>query len=533
MPYKVLLAENDKIAIKYLENVLQDEKKFSIYKAYDGKQALDLAKQLSPDIIIININLPLTDIMDFAHQVKKALRISQIPIIVTYTDGDEHLVMQAIENGITDIIHKPFNRLELLARVKAALSLAEAIRENIYQKERIDFHVDELNKLSLIVRKSANSVIIFSTEGELEWANEGFKRIYGYDLEEFKKRYGSNIKEASPNPDLSLKKFNEVLETKQSVSYVNSFITPSGQKKWIQTTLTPIFDGSKIDKVIAIETDITHEKEVELTLLRKNKEMEKLTQELRQANEKLKKQQQLIIEERKKTEELLDNILPHYVSNQLKNIGYAKPRSYKMATVMFTDFKGFTKACENLKPEQIVSYLHTFFSVFDDIIVEHYIEKIKTIGDAYMCVGGIPLRNRSNPFDVVLAGLKIQYYITHLDEFDLEKKLPRWQLRVGIHTGPLVAGVVGKIKYAYDVWGDTVNIAKRMESACEPGKVNISGATYEKIKDYFDCEYRGKVEVKNRGAIDMYYVKGLKEEYAADETRIKPNEKFNKFYNSL
>ena len=123
--------------------------------------------------------------------------------------------------------------------------------------------------------------------------------------------------------------------------------------------------------------------------------------------------------------------------------------------------------------------------------------------------------------------------MNNLDKFDPEKKLPRWKLRVGIHTGPLVAGVVGKIKFAYDVWGDTVNIANRMETADEVGRVNISGATYKYIKDYFDCEYRGKIEVKNRGKIDMYFVNGIKPEYAADENRIYPNEKFKKILNSL
>ena len=153
----------------------------------------------------------------------------------------------------------------------------------------------------------------------------------------------------------------------------------------------------------------------------------------------------------------------------------------------------------DMTPKQIVKYLDKFFTVFDDIVVEHFIEKIKTIGDAYMCVGGIPLRNRSNPYDVVLAGLKIQDFMNNLDHYDPEKELPRWRIRMGIHTGPLVAGVVGKIKFAYDVWGDSVNIASRMESADEVGRVNISGATYEYIKDHFECEYRGEIEMKNRG----------------------------------
>ncbi len=533
MPYKLLLADDDKIVQKLVEEYLADRSNFSIIKATDGQQALELAKQLKPDIVLADINLPLINGVDLAKKIKFTLKVPLVPVILSYTSIDEPLVEKAIEEGITDIICKPFNKIELQARLKAAITLSESIRETIFQKERIDTHIDELNKLSLIIRETANSVIIFSPDGDFEWANEGFKSIYGYDLETFKQRYGSNIKEASQNADLSWKKFKEVLDKKKSVSYVNSFLTASGIRKWVQTTLTPIFDGGKIEKIVAIETDITKEKEAELTLLRRNQEMEQLTDQLKKANQELERQKQLILEERRKTDELLDNILPHHVALQLKTIGYAKPRSYKMATVMFTDFKGFTRSCESLKPEEIVTFLDTFFTKFDDIIIEHYIEKIKTIGDAYMCVGGIPLRNRSNPFDVVLAGLKIQHFISNLDKFDPEGKLPRWKLRVGIHTGPLVAGVVGKIKFAYDVWGDTVNIAKRMESACEVGRVNISGATYEKIKDFFVCEYRGKVEVKNRGKIDMYFVDRIKPEYSDDQEGLIPNKQFSEFLNTL
>ena len=150
-----------------------------------------------------------------------------------------------------------------------------------------------------------------------------------------------------------------------------------------------------------------------------------------------------------------------------------------------------------------------------------------------MCVGGIPLRNRSNPFDVTLASLRIQYYMNNLDEFDPNNELPRWKIRLGIHTGRLVAGVVGKIKFAYDVWGDSVNVASRMETAGEIGRVNISDSTYEFIKDYFDCEYRGEIEIKNRGKIAMYFVNRIKVEFSEDKAGTIPNDEFKKFLHSI
>ena len=210
--------------------------------------------------------------------------------------------------------------------------------------------------------------------------------------------------------------------------------------------------------------------------------------------------------ERKKAEELLLNILPQEIATELKDKGVAKPRSYNMVTVLFTDFKGFTKISEKLSPEQIVDRLNYFFQKFDEIVEKHNMEKIKTIGDGYMCAGGIPIENTSNPIDAVRAGLEMQSFVKEWNKEQERKGLPTFELRVGINTGPLVAGVIGKNKFAYDVWGDTVNLASRMESSGEVGKVNISGITHTWVKYQFECVYRGKVEAKNKGEVDMYFV---------------------------
>lgn len=231
------------------------------------------------------------------------------------------------------------------------------------------------------------------------------------------------------------------------------------------------------------------------------------------ANRKLAKQKaeveaqrKLADTERKKAEELLLNILPQEIATELKNKGIAKPRSYNMVTVLFTDFKGFTKISEKLSPEQIVDRLNYFFQKFDEIVEKHNMEKIKTIGDGYMCAGGIPIENTSNPIDAVRAGLEMQAFVKEWNREQEVKGLPTFELRVGINTGPLVAGVIGKNKFAYDVWGDTVNLASRMESSGEVGKVNISGITHTWVKYQCECIYRGKVEAKNKGEVDMYFV---------------------------
>jgi class 3 adenylate cyclase len=237
--------------------------------------------------------------------------------------------------------------------------------------------------------------------------------------------------------------------------------------------------------------------------------------------------------EKKKSEQLLLNILPEETSRELMIHGSAKPQSYKRVSVLFTDFKGFTSTCERLRPEQVVKELDYFFRKFDEITEMHFGEKIKTIGDAYMCAGGIPMRNNSNPVDMVLVGLEMQQFMETDNIRRRNEGKAEWLLRCGIHTGRLIAGVIGTKKFAYDIWGDAVNTASRMESSGEPGKVNISGATYASIQEWFDCTYRGKIYAKNKGEIDMYFVNGLKPEYSVGGLGKIPNEAFAQVLSQL
>jgi class 3 adenylate cyclase len=214
----------------------------------------------------------------------------------------------------------------------------------------------------------------------------------------------------------------------------------------------------------------------------------------------------IIEDEKDRSEKLLLNILPYETAEELKQKGSATPKQYEMVSVLFTDFKGFTTIAEKLTPEQLVAELNQCFLQFDHIIDKHNLEKIKTIGDAYMCAGGIPVANTTNPADVVKAGLEIKAYMDRIKSEREANGQDYWELRIGIHTGKVIAGVVGKNKFAYDIWGDAVNTASRMESSGEPGKVNISGDTFELVKDQFNCVYRGKIKAKNKGDIDMYFV---------------------------
>lgn len=241
---------------------------------------------------------------------------------------------------------------------------------------------------------------------------------------------------------------------------------------------------------------------------------------IKRTNKEVLAQKQLVEEERAKSDKLLLNILPEPVANELKENGSAAPQYYNQVTVMFTDFKGFTQIAEKMSPQALITELEEYFLEFDAILERHNLEKIKTIGDAYMCAGGLPVKNDTNPEDAVKAGLDMQKFMERKREEKEQAGKPYFRLRVGIHTGALIAGVVGRKKFAYDIWGDTVNIAARMEQSGEPDKVNISGETYELIKDKFNCTYRGKIAAKNKGEVDMYFVEGIAWN-AVKEGRIK------------
>jgi PAS domain S-box-containing protein len=357
---------------------------------------------------------------------------------------------------------------------------------------------DKLKKLSMVASKTSSSVLIFDGEGELDWTNDSFHKMYGYSRHEYIEKYGSNLKDFCKwniHPELCKK----LTDKTTSHSFVSSVTNKDGKIIWKQTTVTPVLnDQQEIINYIVVESDITQIKEAE----------------------------QQIQAQKEISDQLLLNILPAETAEELKTKGKATPRLYRSVSVMFADIVDFTKWAENLTPEELVEVLQGIFSEFDEVVGQFYLEKIKTIGDAFLCAGGLPMRNKSHPFDTVLTGLKLQRIIRQISQDREAKGLRGWQLRVGIHTGPVVAGVVGKNKIAYDIWGDSVNIAKRIESACVPGMVNVSASTYEIIKDFFECEYRGKILAKHKGHIDMYFVYRLKPEFSEEGKGIVPNNYF-------
>jgi class 3 adenylate cyclase len=233
----------------------------------------------------------------------------------------------------------------------------------------------------------------------------------------------------------------------------------------------------------------------------------------------VKKSNKIIEAEKDRSENLLLNILPKETAEELKEKGRVEAKQFESVTVLFTDFKGFTRSSQNLSPSKLVKSVDYYFSKFDKIIEKYGLEKIKTIGDAYMCAGGLPFPTPGHPKKMILAATEIAAFVEEVKRSG-DDSIVHFDIRIGINTGPVVAGVVGTKKFAYDIWGDTVNVAARMESNSEPGRVNISEYTYELVRDEFKCEYRGEIDVKNKGMMKMYFVEDTREKEISNDKSL-------------
>ncbi|MDG1775754.1 MAG: adenylate/guanylate cyclase domain-containing protein [Crocinitomicaceae bacterium] len=277
---------------------------------------------------------------------------------------------------------------------------------------------------------------------------------------------------------------------------------------------------------------------LEMKIRDRTKEIKAQTKRIERQKEKIEEernnvilQQELLQKEKDKTERLLKNVLPTSTAEELKKRGKARARAYKTVSVLFTDFVGFTKISDRTPATELVKKLDVYFSKFDEIIIKNNLEKIKTIGDAYMCAGGVPVRNKTNPIDACLAAIQIQAYMLKRKNDAIANEREYWGLRLGINTGDVIAGVIGSERLAFDVWGATVNHAQRMEMLGEAEKVTITGSTFMLIEPYFECTFKGRAQTKSRGFIDMYVVDRIKKELSVKGEGVFPNEKFKEIVN--
>jgi PAS domain S-box-containing protein len=540
MNRKILVVDDNIHNSKLIEGILlADKAKYEVFFASDGLEGIDKARKIHPDLILMDMRMPELSGIDCLKVLQEDEFMKEIPVIFITAYKTNENFAEAFKYGAFDYITKPIEINELRSRIEKALSIGQTlqrIREKInkYQEER-----KILEEKATLTESSPNAFVLIDAKGNLEWANEGFEKLHEIKFEDFKNTFGSNINDIKIYKDFTRGAIYS-LQSKKATQVEAKYHLPSGTKKWFQISISPqLTKEGEIIKLIAVESDITLIKNKEEELFKQNRRMLIITERLELANSllesqkvEIEEQKSLIEDEQEKSERLLLNILPFEVARQLKSKGKAGTRYYRHVTVLFTDFKDFSKNTRELEPIDLVSILDDYFAKFDEITGKHYLEKIKTIGDAYMCAGGLPLRNKSNPVDAVLAGLEIQEYIKKIKN-DTRPGIPNWDLRIGIHTGPVVAGVVGRKKFAYDIWGETVNTASRMEQMGEIGQVNVSEGTYDYIKDYFECTFRGKIEAKNVGQMEMYYVNRIKPEFSADAKGFEPNDDFFRIVNKL
>ncbi|MEP7322547.1 MAG: adenylate/guanylate cyclase domain-containing protein [Saprospiraceae bacterium] len=348
---------------------------------------------------------------------------------------------------------------------------------NLFKKHEIESLIQEQNKRFQVICSSKNDAIITSDESKriLFW-NKGAEYIFGYSSEE---AIGQPLTLIIPHElhqrhDKGIERMNQrkkphvlgkVLELKA--------VKKGGEEFPIELTLGS-WDNDGKRYYSGIIRDITEKKKAEL----------------------------IILDEKKKSDELLLNILPKPIADELKSKGKATTKRYQNVTILFTDFKDFTLLASAITPNKLVKELNDIFSHFDDILETFQIEKIKTIGDAYFAACGLPQKNKNHAFHCIEA---VKQMFKYLEDRNIKNKI-QWNMRVGIHSGPVVAGVVSKKKYAYDLFGDTVNTASRMESNGEVGKINISETTYELIKEKYNCIPRGQINAKGKGNMNMYFV---------------------------
>lgn len=454
------------------------------------------------------------------HYYKKAITIHK------ENDSLKHWAI-AVENLGNEylIVSKPDSALlmfNLSGSEFKKLGHTEGIATNIGNKGiaymmlgKNDLAMDEINHSIAMHEEMGNFYtlsyfLLYMSDLYVTLGDRGKAMEYAKKSLEVSKKYG--LKDQISEAHLQLSKLYEQSgDLDHALSYFKNYTT-------FKDSVSNI---AAVQQMANIRTDFEiAQKQIEVDLLNQQKRNQKIVViatiialvlicivaiGLFKRNKYIEKTKKIIEEERNRSEKLLLNILPEQTAKELKEQGKVKAKKFDSVSVMFTDFKGFTRLSEGLNPEELVKSVDFYYSKFDEIIKSYGLEKIKTIGDAYMAAGGLPFPDENHAYKLVLAALEIAEFVEESKKNQLENE-KRFDIRIGINTGPVVAGVVGTNKFAYDIWGDTVNIAARMESNSTAGKVNISKATYELIKDRFDCVYRGEIDAKNRGKLKMFFV---------------------------
>jgi adenylate cyclase len=483
----LLIVDDDAVSRKPLARLLSHNG-FTVRELTVGNEIFDAIAQRPPDLILLDILLPDTDGYSICQQLKQSSS-RDIPIIFLSSLDDSIDKVKAFEAGAADYVTKPFQPQEVLARVRNQVNLYQQRQQLSHQNALLLEEVRERKQAEQALRAAEtkyrsifeNSTAgIFKTSGHGAYisVNPALARMYGYSSPEEMMAIVTDIDcqvyvQAKRRDELTayLKRYEKIQDAESEV------LRKDGSKIWISEDIWAVHDDSgQFLYYEGIVHDISERRQMET--------------ELRQ--------------QRQQADRLLINILPYQIAQRLKVGTRTIAESFDQVSVLFADLVDFTAASSEMKPRELVKMLNEIFSIFDQLAVSHSLEKIKTIGDAYMVAGGLPTARPDHNIAIARMALDMQQAIGHFQRPDGRP----FQLRIGINTGPVVAGVIGRRKFAYDLWGDTVNVASRMEATGEPQRIQVTPELYESLKHHFIFEQRGFVIVKGRGQMLTYWLVG-------------------------
>ncbi len=484
----LVIVDDDAETSRLLQRLLSQQG-YRIQAAVSGQQAISLIQERRPSLVLLDILLPDMDGYTLCQQLKANPLTTDIPVIVLSSLVDSLDKVKAFQAGATDYITKPFAVQEVLVRVENQLHLAQQRQQLSQQNTLLIQEMQERTQIEQaltaaemnyrsIFENATVGIFKASASGQLLSVNPSMARLYGYDSPEEMVAAVENISrqiysEPKRRDELVvyLRRFDKITDAESEVFHKDGSIF------WVSEDIWQVWDKTGVFlHYEGIVHDISERRQMET--------------ELRQ--------------QRQQADRLLINILPYRIAQRLKGGARTIAESLDQVSVLFADLVDFTAASSEMTPRQLVKMLNEVFSMFDQLAEFHRLEKIKTIGDAYMVAGGLPSANDDHAEAIAQFALDICEAI---------KQFPRpdgktFQIRVGINTGPVVAGVIGRRKFAYDLWGDTVNIASRMEATGEAQRIQVTPNLYENLKDKFQFESRGHIAVKGRGQMLTYWLVG-------------------------
>jgi PAS domain S-box-containing protein len=484
----IVIVDDDVEVVRLLTEWLSRQG-YQVQAVSTGEAALSLLANHAPDLILLDMVLPDTDGYTLCQHIKTNPLTQDIPVICLTSLVGAKEQIQAFHIGASDYITKPFALEEVLARVQNQLRLAQQRQQLSQQnalltqevRERIQveqsLRTAEMNYRS-VFENSTVGIFKSSASGHYLSVNPSMARMYGYESPD---DMMASIENISRQIYVQPKRWDELkvyLNRYEKITDAESEVTHSrGTTFWVSEDIWKVWD--KAGNFLYYE-GIAHDIQ----------ERRKMETELRQ--------------QRQQADRLLVNILPYQIAQRLKLGTRTIAESFSEVSVLFADLVDFTAASGGMTPRQLVKILNEIFSMFDQLAEFYQLEKIKTIGDAYMVAGGLPTAKPDHNEAIAQFALDILEAIKQFTRPDGQT----FQLRIGINTGPVVAGVIGQRKFAYDLWGDTVNIASRMETTGEGQKIQVTPELYEILKEKFIFQKRGHVTVKGRGQMTTYWLLG-------------------------